>query len=106
VARTSIVGTSTVVTLTGPFSPSAQSTASLKLAMILPPALGFRGLHFERSSLILTIQRVDAYRATASSTNIGFPMRLDAFRISRPRESALWANQSVVDMGLAQGAAR
>jgi hypothetical protein len=33
-------------------------------------------------------------------------MRLDAFRISRPRESALWANQSVVDRGLAQGAAR
>jgi hypothetical protein len=100
VARTSIVGTSTVVTLTGPFSPSAQSTASLKLAMILPPELGFRGLHFERSSVILTIQRVDAYRVTAYS------MRLDAFRISRPRESALWANQSVVDMGLAQGAAR
>jgi hypothetical protein len=57
-------------------------------------------LHFERSSVILTIQRVDAYRVTAYS------MRLDAFRISRPRESALWANQSVVDMGLAQGAAR
>lgn len=42
IARTSMAGTSTVVTRTWTSFPSTQSTASLKLAMIRPPALGFR----------------------------------------------------------------